>query len=65
VQIVTHANGEAAICMLVAAHADARKTRAVADRRPVLIHGQLLREDQAESFVRLGVTPSVFPMPTF
>jgi hypothetical protein len=33
--------------------------------RPVLIHGQFLREDQLENFRRLGVIPSFFPMHTF
>jgi predicted amidohydrolase YtcJ len=35
------------------------------DRRPVLIHGQFLREDQIDSFNRLKVIPSLFPMHTF
>jgi len=34
-------------------------------RRPVLIHGQFLREDQLDSFKALGVIPSLFPMHTF
>ena len=36
-----------------------------ADRRPVLIHGQFLRQDQVEDYDRLGVFPSLFPMHTF
>ena len=35
------------------------------ENRPVLIHGQFLREDQVDSFKRFGVFPSVFPMHTF
>ena len=35
------------------------------DVRPVLIHGQFQREDQVDSYKRLGVFPSVFPMHTF
>jgi hypothetical protein len=31
----------------------------------VLIHGQFMREDQVESYKRLGVIPSLFPMHTF
>ena len=34
-------------------------------RGPVLIHGQFQREDQVDSFVALGVFPSLFPMHTF
>ena len=33
--------------------------------RPVLIHGQFLREDQLDSYKALGVIPSLFPMHTF
>ena len=33
--------------------------------RPVLIHGQFLREDQLDRFKALGVIPSLFPMHTF
>jgi len=65
IQIVTHANGEAAGDQLIAAHTDAQKTFPKADRRHVLIHGQFQREDQVDSFVRLGVIPSLFPMHTF
>ncbi len=34
-------------------------------RRPVLIHGQFMREDQVDSLKELGVFPSLFPMHTF
>jgi predicted amidohydrolase YtcJ len=36
-----------------------------ATQRHVLIHGQFLREDQLDSYKRLGVIPSLFPMHTF
>jgi hypothetical protein len=66
VQIITHANGEAALDLLVAASTLARlKNGPGKDRRPVLIHGQFLREDQVDAFKRLGVLPSLFPMHTF
>lgn len=65
-QVLTHANGEAAMDLYIAAltlaklkHPDAK------DTRPVLIHGQFMREDQVEPFKRLGVLPSLFPMHTF
>jgi predicted amidohydrolase YtcJ len=66
VQIITHANGERASDLLIAAHraAQARFPKA-RDRRPVLIHGQFLREDQLDSLKALGVMPSLFPMHTF
>ena len=65
-QILTHANGERASDMLIAAHraAQARFPKAQA-LRPVLIHGQFLREDQLDSYKALGVMPSLFPMHTF
>ena len=65
VQIITHANGEAASDLLIAAHAAAQAKHPVGDMRPVLIHGQFLREDQMDAYNRLGVTPSLFPMHTF
>jgi predicted amidohydrolase YtcJ len=66
VQIIVHANGERASDMLIAAHTatQARNPDAQA-LRPVLIHGQAQREDQVESYRRLGVIPSLFPMHTY
>jgi predicted amidohydrolase YtcJ len=65
VQVITHANGEGASDMLIAAIDTAQKKFGANNRRPVLIHGQFLREDQVDSFKRLGVFPSLFPMHTF
>lgn len=65
VQILTHANGEGASDMLIAAIQTATETHGAADRRPVLIHGQFLREDQVDAYNRLDVFPSLFPMHTF
>ncbi len=64
-QILTHSNGEGASDRLIAAIAAAQKKYGGDNRRPVLIHGQFLREDQVDSFQRLGVFPSLFPMHTF
>jgi len=65
IQLLTHANGEAASDLLIAAIDAATQKYGSADRRPVLIHGQFLREDQVDSYRRLGVVPSLFPMHTF
>ncbi|WP_305986681.1 amidohydrolase [Roseibium sp. MMSF_3544] len=65
VQLLSHANGEGASDRLIAAVEAATKKHGDADRRPVLIHGQFLREDQVDSYKRLGVFPSLFPMHTF
>lgn len=65
IQIITHSNGEAASDVLIAAIDAATEKHGADDRRPVLIHGQFLREDQVDSYHRLGVFPSLFPMHTF
>jgi predicted amidohydrolase YtcJ len=66
IQIITHANGEGASDVLIAAvGAATEKHGANPDRRPVLIHGQFLREDQMDAFNRLAISPSLFPMHTF
>ncbi|NGX17183.1 amidohydrolase family protein [Wenzhouxiangella sp. XN24] len=65
VQILTHSNGEAASDLLIAAHSAASETHGATGRRDVLIHGQFLRQDQVESYDRLGIFPSLFPMHTF
>ncbi|MFC3146713.1 amidohydrolase [Piscinibacterium candidicorallinum] len=66
IQIVTHSNGERASDLLIASHmaAQARFGKGKA-LRPVLIHGQFLREEQLDRFKSLGVIPSLFPMHTF
>jgi len=65
IQILTHSNGEGASDQLIAALQTATERHGPADRRPVLIHGQFLREDQVASYQALGVFPSLFPMHTF
>jgi len=65
IQILTHSNGEAASDLLIAAIGAATAKYGPANRRPVLIHGQFLREDQVDAFKRLDVFPSLFPMHTF
>ncbi len=65
IQILTHSNGEAASDLLIAAIDAATHKHGAGDRRAVLIHGQFLREDQIDSFNRLNVIPSLFPMHTF
>jgi predicted amidohydrolase YtcJ len=51
--------------MLIAALRAAEAVHGPADRRPVLIHGQFLREDQVDAYVALNVVPSLFPMHTY
>ena len=65
IQIITHANGEGASDMLIAAIRAAQRKYGKPDTRPVLIHGQFMREDQVDSYKKLAVFPSVFPMHTY
>ena len=65
IQINTHANGEGASDMLIAAIGAAQAKFGTSGIRPVLVHGQFQREDQINGYKRLGVFPSLFPMHTF
>ncbi len=65
VQMLVHSNGEASSDLLLAAIAASEQKYGMADRRPVLVHGQFLREDQVQKAVDLNVFPSLFPMHTF
>lgn len=64
-QILTHANGEAAIDLFIAGVREATAKYGNPDRRPVLIHGQFIREDQVDALKALRIHPSFFPMHTF
>jgi hypothetical protein len=64
-QILTHANGDAATDMLIAAVDAAKAKHGNGDRRPVLIHGQYTRLEQLPRLKELGIIPSFFPMHTF
>ncbi len=65
IQILTHSSGEAASDLLITAVKTAQQKHGKLPLRPVLIHGHFQREDQVDSFVDLGVFPSLFPMHTF
>lgn len=64
-QIQCHANGDAAIDLFIDAVRNAREQHPGVDNRPVLIHGQTIREDQVEALDELGIFPSLFPMHTY
>jgi hypothetical protein len=64
-QLLCHANGDAAIDLMIAAVREATARHGAADRRMVLIHGQTAREDQVEALRGLGVVPSLFTMHTY
>ena len=66
IQLLTHANGDAASDLLLEAVRTSAKTYPdYRETRPVLIHGQVLREDQVDDLKELEVFPSLFPMHTF
>ena len=64
-QVLTHANGDAAIEQFINAVEGAIKTHGEADRRTVLIHGQTIRQDQIDRLKDLDIFPSLYPMHTF
>lgn len=64
-QVLTHANGDAAVDWLIEAVGKATKKYPKKDRRPVLIHGQTTRLDQLPRLKELEIIPSFFPMHTF
>ncbi|MCP5167368.1 MAG: amidohydrolase [Pseudomonadales bacterium] len=64
-QILVHANGDAASDSFINAIRRAEKQYPDVDNRPVLVHGQVLREDQVDQLEELGIFPSLFPMHTY
>ena len=64
-QVLAHANGNAAIDQLIKAVRAADSAAPGTDRRTVMIHGQMLRQDQVAAIKQLGIFPALFPMHTF
>ena len=64
-QIITHANGDAAMDQMIRTMKVVETKFDKADRRNVLIHGQYVREDQLDSFKELDVITSLFPLHTY
>ena len=64
-QILTHANGDAAMDQMIRTMTKAAEKYGNDDRRNVLIHGQYVRDDQLDSFKELNVIASLFPLHTF
>jgi len=60
VQLFAHANGDAAAEQLIRAVAAAEAKLGRADRRPVMIHAQTVRDDQLDRMKELGIFPSFF-----
>jgi len=64
-QIITHCNGDASGDMYIRAVRLAADKYGNSDRRSVMIHAQMAREDQLDSMKVLGIIPSFFAMHTF
>lgn len=64
-QIITHCNGDASGDMYIRAVRLAADKYGKNDRRSVMIHAQMAREDQLDSMKVLGIMPSFFAMHTF
>ena len=59
-QVAIHTNGDAAIEQALDAIEIARQQYPLSNARPILIHAQMMREDQLDRAKELGVTPSFF-----
>jgi len=64
-QILAHCNGDAAMDQFIMAIRTATEKYGKADRRPVMIHAQTVREDQLDAMKELGIIPSFFGMHTY
>jgi hypothetical protein len=64
VPIFSHANGDAAIDMLIDAVRAAGLTKDI-DHRTTVIHSQCMRPDQVDAYAELGMSPSFFTAHTF
>lgn len=65
VQVLLHANGDAAIDLLLKAHLAAAGDNPAKDRRTVCIHCQFIRPDQIDAFAKYNINPSLFTDHTF
>lgn len=60
-QFQAHTNGDAATDLLLKSIDAVRGTKPRPDLRSIIIHAQTMRDDQLDSAVRQGLTPSFFP----
>jgi len=58
--VLSHANGDAAIDVMIDGVAAAVKDGTIPDHRSVIIHAQLIREDQLDKVKALGIVPSYY-----
>lgn len=62
VQVFSHCNGDAAVDMMIQGHkfAESELGEHGVDHRTVIIHSQIMRPDQLQSYKELGLLPSFF-----
>ncbi len=65
VQLWSHCNGDAAIDMMIKGHEAAVAELGDADRRTVIIHSQIMRPDQLQTYQKEGLWPTFFSNHTF
>lgn len=65
VPVLAHANGDAAIELMIDGVANATAAGPVPDHRSVIIHAQLIREDQLDRVAELGIIPSFYSVHPF
>lgn len=64
-QLALHGNGDAAIEMILDAIEAANQVSPANDRRHIVIHAQMARDEQLSRMKQLGVTPSFFSAHTY
>ncbi len=64
-QIAVHGNGDAGIQYIIDAIEEAQKSFPRDDARHIIIHCQMVREDQLDKMQRLGIIPAFFPVHTY
>ena len=64
-QLAIHGNGDAAIDLIIATLREAQSAYYREDARHMLVHGQVIRQDQLSALAELGVSVTFFPSHTF
>jgi predicted amidohydrolase YtcJ len=64
-QILAHCNGDSAASQYLSAIQKAVGKHGIANTRNVMIHAQMVREDQLDKMKVLGIIPSFFPLHTY
>jgi predicted amidohydrolase YtcJ len=65
VPVLAHANGDAAIELMIDGIDQALAGRSMPDHRSVIIHAQLIRPDQLDRVKELGIVPSYYSVHPF